>query len=528
MTNSIEELRDTDVIFVIGSNTREAHPQIARRIIEAADKGARLIVADPRRTSIAGLADIHLQIRPGTDIALINAMMKVILSEGLIDMSFIEMRTEGFRELQKALYKQDFDELVDIAGVSSEDVMKAARLYAGAYKAVICYCLGITQHVCGTSNVESLANLAMLTGHVEQKFTGVNPLRGQNNVQGACDMGALPNVFPGYQSVKDEHIRKKFESAWKTELNPEAGLSLTEMTHHGIENGIRAMFIMGENPVLSDPDALKVERNLKSLDFLVVSDIFLTETARLADVVFPAASFAEKTGTVTNSERRVQLMERAIPPVGKARADYEIITGLSSAMGCNMEYGEPSEIMEEIALLTPIYGGIFYDRLKKTWGLQWPCPERTHNGTPYLHKYSFTRGKGLFIEALHTDPDESPDKDYPFILISGRVYHHYHTGAMTRSSHFLSREAPFAVLEMNSEDMKGLNIRNGAVVRVRSRRGEMEVRAFSSERVKQGAAYTSFHFKESPVNRLVNPCLDPVAKCPEYKVCAASIEAVSP
>jgi len=526
MTNSIEEIAGAEVILVIGSNTTEAHPQVARRIISAVESGARLIVADPRRTSISEFAEIHLQLRPGTDIALLNAMMRVILSEGLIDDAFIEMRTENFNALRDSLYEQEVEELCAVTGVPSELVRRAARLYAGAQKGVVCYCLGITQHVCGTANVESIANLAMITGHVEQSFTGVNPLRGQNNVQGACDMGALPAVFPGYQSVADDRIRQKFERAWGRELPGEPGLTLMEMTHHGRDNGIRAMFIMGENPVISDPDASVVEKTLSGLDLLVVSDIFLTETARFADVVFPAASFAEKCGTVTNSERRVQLMHQAIEPVGECRSDAEIIIAISRLLGYPMDYENTAEVMEEIALLTPIYGGIYHDRLYNSWGLQWPCTSRDHAGTPYLHKYSFARGRGRFVPAEHTPPQEQTDSEFPFILMTGRVYHHYHTGAMTRASAMLSREVPEALLEINPADCKALDLRSGQLVRVRSRRGEMQVRLRATERVSQGMLYVPFHFAEVPVNRLTNPAADPVAKCPEYKVCAVSIEKV--
>ncbi len=524
MTNSINEITGAEVIFVIGSNTTEAHPQIARRILETVDSGAKLIVADPRRTEISRSAHIHLQLRPGSDIALLNAMMRVILSEGLIDDAFIEMRTENFKELRKHLLSQYIDKLAAVSGIPVSHIKKAARLYAGAQQGVICYCLGITQHICGTANVESIANLAMLTGHVEQAYTGVNPLRGQNNVQGACDMGAIPGVFPGYQPVSDPAIREKFERSWSTALPSEPGLTITDMTHRGRENGIRAMFIMGENPVMSDPDASKVEETLKGLEFLAVSDIFLTETASLAHVVFPAASFAEKCGTVTNSERRVQLMHQAIPPIGECRSDSEIIVELAGRLGYTMAYENSAEIMEEIALLTPIYGGIFHDRLETSWGLQWPCPSRDHAGTPYLHKYSFARGKGRFVPAENIMPDELPDDDYPFILMTGRVYHHYHTGAMTRASDILSREVPEAVLEINSDDAREKGLRHGDMVSLRSRRGEIEVRVKPVDTISRGMLYVSFHFHESPVNRLTNPALDPVAKCPEYKVCAVNLE----
>ena len=524
MTNSIEEIAGAEVIFVTGSNTTEAHPQIARRILEAVDSGAKLIVADPRRTALARAAHIHLQLKPGSDIALLNAMMRIIISEGLVDDAFIEMRTENFRELRDSLLRHGFDELAAIAGVPGRLIKRAARLYAGAGRGVICYCLGITQHVCGTANVESIANLAMLTGHVEQPFTGVNPLRGQNNVQGACDMGALPGVFPGYQPVSDPEIRRKFERAWGVELPGRAGLTLTEMTHGGIENGVKAMFIVGENPVMSDPDASAVEKTLAGLDFLAVSDLFLTETAQLAHVVFPAASFAEKTGTVTNSERRVQLMHRAIPPVGDSRTDSDIVLGLSERLGYPMEYENMAEVMEEIALLTPVYGGIFHDRLMNCFGLQWPCTSRDHEGTPYLHKYSFARGLGRFIPADYVPPAEVPDSDYPFLLMTGRVYHHYHTGAMTRASHVLSREAPEATVEVNVEDAKELGLRPGDMARLGSRRGAIEAAVRPAAEIPRGMLYMSFHFHESQVNRLTSAALDPVAKCPEYKVCAVKME----
>lgn len=524
MTNSIEELSGAEVIFIIGSNTTEAHPQVARRIIGAVDRGARLIVADPRRTAISEFAEIHLQLRPGSDIALLNAMMHVILTEGLIDDVFIEMRTENFNALRDTLYSQNFDDLVKATGIPSNLVKRAARLYAGAQKGVVCYCLGVTQHICGTANVESIANLAMITGHVEQSFTGVNPLRGQNNVQGACDMGALPGVFPGYQSVADDLIREKFQRAWDKKLPAEPGLTLMEMTHSSIEKGVQAMFIMGENPVMSDPEASAVEYTLKNLDFLAVSDIFLTETAQYADVVFPAASFAEKTGTVTNSERRVQLIRQAIPPLGECKSDAEIIMELSRRLGYPMEYENMAEVMEEIALLTPIYGGMYHDRLEKSWGLQWPCSSREDPGTPYLHKYSFARGRGRFVPAEHVIPDEPVDRDYPFVLMTGRVYHHYHTGAMTRASAILSREAPEALLEINPDDAASLGFRSGDLATLYSRRGEIQVRLKSTENIAPGMLYTSFHFHEAPVNRLTNPAADPVAKCPEYKVCAVNIK----
>ena len=399
MTNSIAEIEHSQVILVSGSNTTVGHPQVARRIYAAVDRGAKLIVIDPRSTRIARCAHIHLQLSPGTDIPLLNGIMRCILDENLLDELFIETHTENFAAMHAQLLRLDLDEVVDITGVDKQLIVKAARMYAEAQRATICYCLGVTQHICGTANVQSYANLAMMTGHVEREFTGVDPLRGQNNVQGACDMGGLPNVFPGYQPVSDVAVRHKFERAWGVSLPATPGRSLLEMTHSAAtdddnthaDQALRAMFIVGENPMLSDPVLDRVEHTLESLDFLAVADIFLTETAQLADVVFPAASFAEKTGTVTNSERRVQLMHQAITPIADCKTDSQIIMELSCRMGYPMDYESPAEIMEEICLLTPIYGGMYHDRLIRHWGLQWPCTDRNHLGTQFLNEDGFTR-----------------------------------------------------------------------------------------------------------------------------------------
>lgn len=523
MTNSINEIENAQVILVSGSNTTEAHPQVARRILDAVDRGAKLIVIDPRKTPLAEFAHIHLDIRPGTDIPLLNGMMRIILDENLVDDLFIEMRTENYYQLRDMLYRLDLDEVAAITGVDPAKINKAAQLYAQAQKAVICYCLGITQHICGTRNVQSLANLAMLTGNVEKEDTGVDPLRGQNNVQGACDMGALPNVYPSYQPVNNQDYREKFEKAWKVKLSDKPGLTLMEMTHGGKKGEVRAMFIMGENPMLSDPVLSKVKDTLTGLDFLAVSDIFLTETAELADVVFPAASFAEKTGTFTNTERRVQMVRQAIPPIGDCRTDMEIITTLSERLGYAMDYESSAEVMEEIAMLAPVYGGMHHDRLEASWGLQWPCWDRSHPGTKFLHKYFFTRGKGHFVPADHQPPSEMPDKEYPFTLITGRIYHHYHTGTMTRKSGTLNRECDRALLEIHKSDAEKMKIRNGEKIELTSRRGTIQVSASISDQVQRGSLYTSFHFSESPINALCIDTWDPLANCPEYKVCAVRI-----
>jgi formate dehydrogenase major subunit/formate dehydrogenase alpha subunit len=526
MTNSINEIENAQVILVSGSNTTEAHPQVARRMLDAVDRGAKLIVIDPRKTVLADCAHIHLALRPGTDIPLLNAMMRIILDENLIDDLFIEMRTENFYQLRDMLYRLDLEEVAATTGVPLEKIRKAAQLYAQAQKAVLCYCLGITQHICGTRNVQSLANLAMMTGNLEKEDTGVDPLRGQNNVQGACDMGALPNVYPSYQPVDNEDYREKFESAWGVKLSAEPGLTLMDMTHAGKDGVIRAMFIMGENPMLSDPVLSKVKETMTNLEFLAVADIFLTETAELADVVFPAASFAEKTGTFTNTERRVQMVRQAIPPLADCRTDLEIIIELANRLGYEMDYESPAEVMEEISMLAPIYGGMHHDRLESSWGLQWPCWDRSHPGTKFLHKYYFTRGKGHFVPADHQPPSELPDDKYPFLLITGRIYHHYHTGTMTRKVDTLNRESGQALLQLNQVDGERLQIRNGETVEVISRRGAIRLAAEISDQVQPGSVYTSFHFAEAPINLLCIDTWDPQANCPEFKVCAVQIKKI--
>jgi predicted molibdopterin-dependent oxidoreductase YjgC len=524
MTNSINEIENAQVILAVGSNATEAHPQVARRMLAAVDRGARLVVVDPRRTRLARCAHLHLALRPGTDIPLLNAMMRIIIDEGLADDLFIEMRTENYRALRDMLFRLDLAETVALTGVPLAEIARAARLYAGAGKAVVCYCLGITQHICGTENVQAIANLAMLAGHVEKEDTGVDPLRGQNNVQGACDMGALPNVFPSYQPVANTDFRDKFERAWAVSLPREAGLTLVEMTHAGAGGPVRGMYIMGENPMLSDPTLARVAETLRGLEFLAVSDLFLTETARLAHVVFPAASFAEKSGTFTNSERRVQMVRKAVPPPGECREDGAIIMALAERLGFPMSYGCAAEVMEEIALLAPIYGGISHARLEEGWGLQWPCWDSSHPGTPFLHKYYFTRGRGRFVPVLHREPSEPPDADYPLLLMTGRISHQYHTGTMTRKSPLLNRESGAALLQINKGDALALNIRNGERVRLASRRGAIELATEFSEEVAPGMLYTTFHFSEAPVNLLTVDALDAGAKCPEYKICAVRVE----
>ncbi len=524
MTNSIRDVEVTDAVFVIGSNTTECHPIIGAAIKRAVlQRGVPLIVADPRAIELTEFAAVHMQQKGGTDVALINGMMHVILAEGLEDAEFIAERTEGFEELRKAVEPYTPELAAKITGVSAEKIRQAARLYARVGAASIVYSMGITQHTTGTDNVLSLANLAMLTGNVGKAGAGVNPLRGQNNVQGACDLGALPNVYPGYQKVDDEAARKKFEKAWDAALSPTPGLTVVEIMGAAAAGKVKALYVMGENPMLSDPDVNHVEEALKDLDFLVVQDIFLSETAELADVVLPAALFAEKEGTFTNTDRHVQRFRKAVDAPGEARPDWEILSDLARRMGHEMSYSGPSAIQDEIASLTPIYGGITYDRLE-TGGIQWPCPDRDHPGTPFLHQGKFTRGLGKFHPVEFVPPKELPDDEYPFVLSTGRILQHFHTGTMSRRSEVLDRLVSVGAIEVHPDDAERLSIEDSQPVRVASRRGEIEISARVTPRVAPGTCFLAFHYREAPANRLTIAALDPVAKIPELKVCAVKIE----
>ncbi len=526
MTNSIGEVRNADCLFVIGSNTTENHPVIAMEIKAAVrQKGAKLIVADPRRIELVDFAHLWLRHKPGTDIALINGMLQAILSRGWIDQAFVKERTEGFEALTQSLNDYTPEAVEKITGVPAADILEAARLYAQSPNASILYAMGITQHATGTNNVLALANLAMATGQIGKPFSGINPLRGQNNVQGACDMGGLPNVYTGYQRVDDEAVRQKFEKAWSVSLPPRPGSTLMEMMKAIAQGKVKALFILGENPLLSDPNANQVREELKHLDLLVVQDLFLSETAELAHVVLPGASFAEKDGTFTNTERRVQRVRKAIDPIGNARPDWQILCDLSSRLGYPMKYDSPKEIMDEIVSLTPSYGGIRYERLEGL-GLQWPCPAADHLGTPFLHKGQFTRGKGKFHVTPYAPAPELPDKEYPFLLTTGRVLYHYHT-LMSRKSKGLMEIYPEGVMEISSEDASQLGIKpDDGWVEVASRRGKVRVRAKVADHVPPGVVFMNFHFKEAAVNLLTSDALDPVAKIPELKVCAVKVKKI--
>jgi formate dehydrogenase alpha subunit len=525
MTNSIEEIEDAACILAIGTNTTVSHPVIGLGVKKAAQNGAKVVVANPREIDLCRFADVWLRLRPGTDVALLMGMMRVIVDEGLLDSSFIEQRCQDFDVFKESLSDFGLDFVEQITGVPSNKIAEAARLYATKRPAtILLYSMGITQHSHGTDNVLATANLAMLTGNVGKRCTGVDPLRGQNNVQGACDMGALPNVYPGYQAVADPAVREKFETAWGGSLPSSPGLSLVEMFDAAYRKEIKAVYLVGENPALSDPDVQHVREALARLEFLVVQDIFLSETAEFAHVVLPAASFAEKDGTFTNTERRVQLVRKAIEPIGDSRPDWWIVSQVAQRLGAKgFDYDCSSDITEEIRRLTPSYGGISCSRLGDG-GLQWPCPSEDHPGTCILHTNTFVRGKGRFRPLKYIPPAEMPDEDYPLILSTGRSLYHFHTGTMTRKVAGLNAIEPEAAVLINPEDASRLGINQGDKVKISSRRGEVIVKAEVTDSFAPGVVFMTFHFAESAANILTNPKLDPVSKIPELKVSAVRVE----
>lgn len=523
MTNSIPEIENHDVIFVIGSNTTETHPIIGLKIKKAVRKGAELIIADPRRIDLVRFAHIWLQHKPGTDVALLKSMMYVIVKEDLIDKKFIETWTEGFESFKEGLNEYTPEMGERITGVPKEDIIKAALVYGNAVRPGIYYTMGITQHTHGTENVYAIAKLALMTGNLGRESTGVNPLRGQNNVQGATDMGCIPDFYPGYQKVNIPGIKRKFEKAWGVKLSDKIGLTATEMIEAALKGDLKALYIMGENPALSDPDMTHTIGALKKLDFLVVQDIFMTETAELADVVLPAACFAEKDGTFTNTERRVQRVRKAVEPPGEAKEDSWIIIELAKILGYKMRYDYIGEVFHEAGNLWPAVEGITYGRIEKT-GLQWPCPTLNHPGTPYLFKGGFPRGKATFSTVKYRPSEELPDNEYPFLLSTGRQLFHYHTGSMTRKIEAINKISPEAYIEIHPDDAKQLGVNSGKIVKVSSRRGSINIKVLISDRPAKGMVFIPFHFKEAAANVLTSTALDPICKIPELKVCAVKIE----
>lgn len=528
MTNAISELGGASAILAIGTNTTATHPIVALQVKDAVRNGSKLIVANPKEIELCQFADIFLQHKPGTDIPLLMGMMRVILEEELHDKSFIESRCEDFDAFEKSLAEFDLDTVERTTGVPRDKIIKAARIYATQTPASIIYCMGITQHVHGTDNVLATSNLALLTGNIGKPSSGVNPLRGQNNVQGACDMGSLPNVYPGYQAVTSPEAKAKFESAWGVELSDRPGLTHTEIFDACHEGNISALYLVGENPVLSEANANHAIESMKEVDFLVVQDIFMTETAELADVVLPAVTFAEKDGTFTNTERRVQRVRKVIDPVGDSKPDWWITCQLSKRLdGKGFDFSDPEEIMEEISSLTPSYKGISYARLEKG-GLQWPCPTTDHPGTAFLHaeKFGTDSGKGKFRPLTYRKPGEEPDAEYPLVLTTDRSLYHFHS-TMTRRVYGLNVLKNEELLNIHPEDASRFGVSDGQMVRVVSRRGEVEVKAKVSDSFSPGTVSMTFHFAETPTNVLTCCELDPVAKTPSTKVCAVKLEKVA-
>jgi len=525
MTNTIGDIEQADVILVTGSNTTENHPVISTFIKRAAHlKGKQLIVVDPRRITIARYASKWLRPNVGTDVAWINGMMHVIIAEGLHAKAYVEGRTVGFDALQKTVAAYTPEHVEAITGIPARELVEAARLYAKAERASIVYCMGITQHTTGTDNVKSLANLAMLCGNLGIAGGGVNPLRGQNNVQGACDMGGLPDVFSGYQRVVDTPARQRMAAAWNVADLPEKpGMKVTQMMPAAHDGQLKAMYIIGENPLVSDADLNHAEASLRNLDFLVVQDIFLTETARLANVVLPSACFAEKDGTFSNTERRVQRVRKAVEPPGQAREDWKIIGDLAGRMGYAMTYADSRQIMNEIRKVTPSYAGISYDRIEQA-GIHWPCPNEEHPGTPILHRDQFTIGKGVFSAIDYIPPAEMIDREYPLYLTTGRLLYQYHTGTMSMKTGGLNEIAPECFVEISPEDARLFGMPDGTLASIASRRGSIRARLKISPKAVKGTVFLPFHYAQAAANRLTNAALDPISGIPEFKVCAVKLE----
>ncbi|WP_394245554.1 formate dehydrogenase subunit alpha [Vibrio astriarenae] len=526
MTNDIPSIKHSDVIFVIGSDTTAAHPIIASHIKQAIrHNGARLVVADPKRIELADHAELYIAQRPGTDVMLINGVMQQIIKNGWYDMAYIEERVDGFdtllQEVMSPSYSLDKVELV--TGIKAEDIFAMARTIGTAKRTAVYYAMGITQHTTGHDNVRSIANLQLLCGNIGIEGGGINPLRGQSNVQGACDMGALPNNFPGYQKVYNPLVHQKFAIEWDApHLPTETGLTLTEIIDAACKREVRGLYVMGENPVLSDPNQAHVLEGLEALDFLVVQDIFLTETAQYADVVLPSCSFAEKSGHFTNTERRVQRLHQVVNPPGEAKEDWVIIQELANAMGGNWHYSDVSEITNEIARVTPQYGGLRWEAIPAD-GMQWPSNKNNPQGTRIMHQTQFTRGRGQMEAIPFRYAAEMPDEEYPLILTTGRVLEQFHTGTMTRKTKGLDNLAgPRAMISV--ADAEAMGIGNGEMLTISTRRGTIDIAAFVTKRMQTGVVFVPFHFAESPVNKLTNTAKDPHAKIPEFKVAAVKVE----
>jgi formate dehydrogenase alpha subunit len=541
MSNSMDDVaNEAKAMLIIGSNTTEQHPVFGTMIRQAVlRRHMKLVVADPRKIDITEFATLHLRHQPGTDIALINGLMHIILAKGWEDKNFIDERTEGFDEFKETVDKYTPEVTSEITRIPVEKLYEAAEILALNKPMAVLWAMGITQHIVGVRNVMDLANLQMLLGNMGVPGGGVNPLRGQNNVQGACDMGGLPNVYPAYQPVISADAQKKFETAWGVALSNKVGMTVTELIPGAGEGKVKALYIMGEDPIMSDPDSNHIRHCMEECDFVVLQEIFPSETSPYADVMLPGVTYAEKTGTFTNTERRIQMVRKAIEPVGESREDWWILSQVAKRIlaegdrkveggtHSGWDYSSTSEIMAEVAALAPSYAGVSHDRLEQGQRLQWPVKDAAHPGTPILHIGQFTRGKGKFMPIDHVAPAELPDDDYPMLLNTGRVLYHWHGGEMTRRAKGLMEIYGESLIEVNPEDALKLGINGNRRVRVTSRRGSIEAQAWVTDRVPPGMVFANFHFPEVPANELTIAALDPVAKIPEFKICAVKVELVT-
>ena len=529
MTNTIEDITTkSDVIMLVGSNPEEAHPVLGMQIRRAVENGTKLIVVDPRKIGLAKHADIHLQLRPGTNVAFANGVVHILIKEGLVDKDYVESRTSGFEELAEMVKDYTPERVAEICNIPVRDLISAAKMYGSADRAPIMYCLGVAEHSTGTEGVMSLSNIAMVNGKLGREGCGVNPIRGQNNVQGACDMGAQPNTLTGYQKIVDPAAREKFEKAWGVSIKPYEGLKATECFPAAIKGDIKGLFIFGEDPIRTDPDTAHVIKALTSLDFLVVDELFMTETAKYADVVLPGRSYAEKEGTFSNTERRVQRVRKAIDGPEGAALDTWIFSEIMRRMGYDQPDLTAAQIMQEISSLTPSFGGISHERLDREdmlgRGLQWPCPAEDHPGTPIMHVGKFAKGLGTYSTAQYRPSQELPDEEYPLIMMTGRILYHHNACAMTSRTEGLNEIANSSFIEMNVEDAKALGIADGDRVSVSSRRGQIETTAVVSDKTNPGETWMPFHFQDGNSNWLTIAALDDICKVPEYKVCAVKVQ----
>lgn len=524
MTNTIHDITaEPEVILIVGSNPTEAHPVIGAQIRQAAQRGAKLIVVDPRRIDLVEQAEIHLQIQAGTNVAFAHGMLHIVIRDGLLDEGYIKERTEGFEALREIVREYTPERVAEISGIDAADLERAAHLYAKADKAPIIYCLGVTEHTSGTEGVMSLSNLAMSVGKLGKSGCGINPLRGQNNVQGSCDMGCMPSQFSGYQKVEVPEIREKFEKAWGVPLSGKPGLTSTESFEAIDEGKVNGLYIFGEDPVVADADVNHIKKMLGKLEFLVVQDLFMTETAEFADAVLPAISYAEKDGTFSNTERRVQLVRKAVELEGEMRPDADIFYDIMNAMGYSCQPKTPPEIMDEIASLTPSFGGISHERIRREGGLQWPCPSADHPGTPILHVGKFSRGLGYFYPMVYTPSAELPNEDFPLKMVTGRMLYHYNAASMTSRTDGINEICEKSYIEINAYDAGKLGVYDGQRVSVASKRGEIETTARVGDKVRKGEVFMTFHFPDGNVNYLTSAALDDISRIYEYKVCAVKL-----